>query len=172
MKREDNTFNTGLSCPDILLSVSGDLNLRILGHSLLPCSEVIPVCYNRQSYVDLVKWNTDMDKIKGFINDLTGGDGKVDADDIKKAAGDLDLGDLQAKAEEFGLGDLAAKADQLGIGNLDIAALGGLSFPLDKAGIISALKSANVSDSLLGLIEKVPDQVFDSLADLQKKLPI
>lgn len=114
----------------------------------------------------------EMDKIKGFISGLTGGDGKVDVDDIKNAAGDVNLDDLKAKADELGLGDLANKAEELGISNLDLTALAGLSFPIDKAGIVSALRSANVSDKLLSLVEMVPDQVFDSLTDLQKKLPI
>lgn len=107
-----------------------------------------------------------MDKIKGIFNSITGGDGKLDADDLKN----VDVNNLMSQAEELGLGDLAAKADQLGIGNLDIAALGKLNFPLDKAGIISAVKSAGVSDSLVGMLDKIPDQVYDTLQDLQKKL--
>lgn len=101
-----------------------------------------------------------MDKIKGFIDGLTGGDGKVDATDLQNAAGDLDLGALGGQLEN------------LGIGGMDLGVLGGLDFPLDKAEIISALKSANVSDQLVSLLDKVPDQVYDSLMDLQKKLPL
>lgn len=109
-----------------------------------------------------------MDKIKGLFNSITGGDGKIDSGDLKN----LNSSELRAQAEQMGLGDLAAKADQLGIGNFDIAALGKLNFPLDKAGIISALRSANVSEQMISLVEKVPDQVYDSLVELQKKLPI
>ena len=108
----------------------------------------------------------EMDKLKGIFNSITGSDGKLDADDLKN----IDVNDLKAQAESLGLGDLAAEADQLGIGNLDIAALGSLNFPLDKAGIVSAVKSAGVSDSLVGLLDKIPDQVYDTLQDLQKKL--
>lgn len=108
-----------------------------------------------------------MDKIKKIFNDVTGGDGKVDADDLKN----VDLNDVTAAASDLGLGDLdLGKLQNLGIGGADLSALSGLKFPLDKAGIISALKSANVSDQLLSLLEMVPDQVFNTLADLQKNL--
>lgn len=101
-----------------------------------------------------------MDRIKGVFTDLTGRDGKFDSTDARAHVGDGDLGNLQARAEE------------LGIGNLDLEALGRLDFPLDKAEIISALKTANVNQQLISLVEKVPDQVYESLAHLQEKLPI
>ena len=101
-----------------------------------------------------------MDKIKGLFNDLTGGDGKVDSGDLQNAAKNADLGDLQAKADQFGLG------------GFDLEALGKLDFPLDKQEIISSLKTAGVNDQLISLLDKVPDQVYESLTQLQEKLPI
>lgn len=111
---------------------------------------------------------TEMDKIKGFINDLTGGDGKLDANDLKN----VDVNELHGMAEQAGLGDLSGKLESLGIGKVELGALSGLNFPLGKDEIISALKSAGVNDQLLSLLEKVPDQVYASLEELQKKLPI
>lgn len=109
-----------------------------------------------------------MDKIKGLFNDLTGGDGKLDGDDLKN----VDVNDLQAKADQAGLGDLTGKLDQLGIDSKDIETLSKLDFPVDKTEVISALKTAGVSGSLIGLVEKAPDQVFESINDLRDKLPI
>lgn len=109
-----------------------------------------------------------MDKIKGLFNDLTGGDGKVNADDLKN----VDVNDLRAKAEDAGLGDLTGKLDQLGIGASDLEVLTKLDFPVDKNQIVSTLKTAGVSGTLISLVEKAPDQVFDSLNDLRDKLPI
>lgn len=109
-----------------------------------------------------------MDKIKGLFNSLTGDDGKLDTNDLKN----VDINNLSAQAEELGLGDLTNKLQGLGIGNMDIAALGKLDFPLDKQEIISSLKSAGVSDQLVSLLDKVPDQVYESLLQLQDKLPI
>lgn len=110
----------------------------------------------------------EMDKIKGFINDLTGGDGKLDADDVKN----IDGNQVKDMAEGAGLGDLTAKLENLGIGNLDIASLSRLDFPLDKTEIISTLKSAGVSDQLVSMLDKIPDQIYETLEDLQMKLPI
>lgn len=113
-----------------------------------------------------------MDKIKGFINDLTGGDGKVDANDIQNAAGDVNMDNLMEKAEGLGLGDLGGKLEQFGISGSDLEVLSKINFPVDKAEIVSALKTAGVSDSLTSLVEKVPDGIIESLNDLRDKLPI
>lgn len=109
-----------------------------------------------------------MDKIKGFINDLTGGDGKLDGDDLKN----VDVNDLQAKAKDLGLGDLGGKLEQFGISSGDLEALTRIDFPVDKAEVVSALKAVGVSDSLISLVEKVPDGMIESLNDLRDKLPI
>lgn len=97
-----------------------------------------------------------MDKIKGFINDLTGGDGN----------------ELKGTAEDAGLGDLTGKLENLDIGSFDISALSRLDFPLDKTEIISTVKSAGVSEQLVSMLDKIPDQIYETLEDLQMKLPI
>lgn len=101
-----------------------------------------------------------MDKIKGFINDLTGGDGNVDRNDIDNARNNTNVEDLKAKA------------DDLGIGNIDLDLLKSLEFPLTKQEVVSQLKAAGANDMLIGLVEKVPDQVYENINELRDKLPI
>lgn len=100
-----------------------------------------------------------MDKIKGFINDLTGGDGKLDGDDISNASRNANVEDLKSKA------------DSLGLGNIDLDLLKSLEFPLTKDEIISQLKAAGTNDTLLSVVEKVPDQVYENINQLRDKLP-
>lgn len=96
-----------------------------------------------------------MDKIKGIFNDINGGDSKLDGDDLKN----VDVNELKKNAED------------LGIGKYDVEALTKLSFPLEKNEVVSNLKAAGVSDQLVGLVEKVPDQLFENLDQLRAKLP-
>lgn len=97
-----------------------------------------------------------MDKIKGFINDLTGGDGKVSADDIKN----VDVNDLKTQAED------------LGIGNIDLDLLKSLEFPLTKDEVVSQLKAAGANSTLVSIVGQVPDQAYNSINELREKLPI
>ncbi|MCA9833546.1 MAG: DUF2795 domain-containing protein [Thermomicrobiales bacterium] len=83
-----------------------------------------------------------MDKLKKIFNDVTGGDGKIDAEDIKGQLGDLGLDDLTK-----------------------------LQFPIDRAGIIKILKENKASEMLVMAAEKLPDETFDSVNDLKKHLP-
>lgn len=101
-----------------------------------------------------------MDKIKGFINDLTGGDGNVDRNDIDNVRSNANVEDLKAKA------------DDLGIGNIDLDLLKSLEFPLTKQEVVSQIKAAGANDMLIGLVEKVPDQVYENINELRDKLPI
>lgn len=101
-----------------------------------------------------------MDKIKGFINDLTGGDGNVDRNDIDNVRNNANVEDLKAKA------------DDLGIGNIDLDLLKSLEFPLTKQEVVSQIKAAGANDMLIGLVEKVPDQVYENINELRDKLPI
>lgn len=101
-----------------------------------------------------------MDKIKGFINDLTGGDGNVDRNDIDNVRNNANVEDLKAKA------------DDLGMGNIDLDLLKSLEFPLTKQEVVSQIKAAGANDMLVGLVEKVPDQVYENINDLRDKLPI
>lgn len=101
-----------------------------------------------------------MDKIKGFINDLTGGDGNLDANDLSNAAKDVNVDDLKNQAENLGLGDM----------NLDL--LTSLEFPLTKEEVVSQLKAAGANGTLVSIVEQVPDQVYGTLNELREKLPI
>lgn len=83
-----------------------------------------------------------MDKIKKIFNDVTGGDGKVDASDIMNQVGDLGLDDLK-----------------------------NLSFPITKEEIIEVLKQNNASSALIAGVEQIPADKFESLNELKGKLP-
>lgn len=100
-----------------------------------------------------------MDKIKGIFNDLTGGNDDLNPRDVKDQPGNT------------GVDDLKAKADDLGIGNLNLEMLSSLEFPLTKQEVLSQLKGAGADDRLVGLVEQVPDQVYNTLNDLKDKLP-
>lgn len=84
-----------------------------------------------------------MDKIKGFINDLTGGDGKLDSSDVKAQIGDLGLDDLKS-----------------------------LEFPITKAELLETLRANGSSELLIQAVDKVPADTFNSINDLKSKLPI
>lgn len=84
-----------------------------------------------------------MDRIKGMLNDLTGGDGKLDSSDVKAQIGDLGLDDLKD-----------------------------LSFPITKAEVLETLRNNGSSSLLINAVEKVPADTFNSLNDLKSKLPI
>lgn len=84
-----------------------------------------------------------MDRIKGMLNDLTGGDGNVDSSDIKAQIGDLGLDDLKD-----------------------------LSFPITKAEVLETLRNNGSSSLLINAVEKVPADTFNSLNDLKAKLPL
>lgn len=83
-----------------------------------------------------------MDKIKKIFDDITGGDGKLDASDIKSQLGDLGLDDLQD-----------------------------IKFPITKQEIIDILKENKASSALIAGAEQLPDETFNSLNDLKSKLP-
>ncbi|MCO5218210.1 MAG: DUF2795 domain-containing protein [Thermomicrobiales bacterium] len=80
--------------------------------------------------------------IKKLFNDVTGGDGKLDAEDIKNQLGDLGVDDLKD-----------------------------LKFPITKKGIIDILKENKASSTLIMAAEQLPDATFESLNDLKKHLP-
>lgn len=84
-----------------------------------------------------------MDKIKGMFNSVTGGDGKLDSSDIKAQLGDLGLDDLKD-----------------------------LTFPITKAEVLETLRANGSSSLLIGAVEKVPQDTFNTLNDLKAKLPI
>lgn len=98
-----------------------------------------------------------MDKIKNFIGDFTGGDGRTDREEMSKNAN---------------VEDLKSRADDLGMGNINLDMLKSLEFPLAKQEVVSNLKAGGANDTLLGLVEKVPDQVYESIDQLRDKLPI
>lgn len=83
-----------------------------------------------------------MDKIKKIFNDVTGGDGKVDAADLKNQIGDLGLDDLKD-----------------------------LNFPVTKSEILSLLKENKVSEAVISAAEQLPDETFNSINDIKAKLP-
>lgn len=101
-----------------------------------------------------------MDRIKGIFNDLTGGDSDLEPRDVKDQPGNT------------GVDDLKAKANDLGIGDLDLEMLSSLEFPLTRREVLSQLKGAGADERLIALVEKVPDQVYNTLNELKAKLPI
>lgn len=84
-----------------------------------------------------------MDMIKKLFNDVTGGDGKLDAQDIKNQLGDLGIDDLKD-----------------------------IKFPITKKGIIDILKENKASSALIMAAEQLPDTTYESLNDIKDKLPI
>ncbi len=112
-----------------------------------PRSEVPTVlCYNSATHGTsemCVEKGETMDRIKGMLNDLTGGDGNVDSSDIKAQIGDLGLDDLKD-----------------------------LSFPITKAEVLETLRNNGSSSLLINAVEKVPADTFNSLNDLKAKLPL
>lgn len=101
-----------------------------------------------------------MDRIKGLFNDLTGGNKDLDSRDVKDQPGNT------------GVDDLKARAENLGLSGLNLEMLSSLEFPLTRQEVLSQLKGAGADDRLIGLVEQVPDQVYDTLNDLKAKLPI
>src|SRR5690554_6077425 len=100
-----------------------------------------------------------MDRIKGMFDDLTGGDDNLDSGDVKDQPGNTGVDDLKARANDLGIGDL----------NLEL--LSSLEFPLTKQEVLSQLKGAGADERLVALVEKVPDQVYNTLNELKDKLP-
>lgn len=82
-----------------------------------------------------------MDKIKGFIDDLKGDDGKLGLDDITGQVGNIGLGDLKD-----------------------------LSWPVEKAELVSMLEQRGTNEQIISAVERVPQDRFDSLADLKSKI--
>lgn len=82
-----------------------------------------------------------MDKIKGFIDGIKGDDGKLGIDDVKQQVGDVGLDDLK-----------------------------GLNWPIEKNELVSMLKENGTNEQIVGAVEKVPQERFDSLADLKSKI--
>jgi hypothetical protein len=60
------------------------------------------------------------------------------------------------------------------LGDLDLGGvekyLDGITFPIDKTELKSALQSKGVPDQVLGFVDKLPDKVFESQDDLVSSL--
>jgi hypothetical protein len=60
------------------------------------------------------------------------------------------------------------------LGDLDLAGvekyLEGITFPISKEELKTALQNNGVPDQVLGVVDKLPDQVFSSQEDLTKSL--
>lgn len=99
-----------------------------------------------------------MDKIKKMFDNLTGGDGKVDASDIENTVGDLQNTNLQ----DLKLGDM-----DLGI----LQDLTKLDFPITKAEVVQFLKDQNASGTVIAVVQQAPEEIFNTVNDLRKHLP-
>lgn len=99
-----------------------------------------------------------MDKIKKMFDNLTGGDGKVDASDIENTVGDLQNTNLQ----DLKLGDM-----DLGI----LQDLTKLDFPITKAEVVQFLKDKNASGTVIAVVQQAPEEIFNTVNDLRKHLP-